>query len=298
MLSCYSYALTSALLWAISAPVLNIGIQRIPIKAKLSGILIGLLISLATGSVLLSLITFPDLKSIPTSPYLVLAGIFTFPIATGLYYLCSSAFEGKAEIAAQFARVKPIFSVFFAILLLHEQLHYVSYISLLLISIGLAFMIKGRLHGAFSSNALLLGMLTAFSWAIGEVFMKMGLTKSISIVDTCSALLSGTIVGSLLIVPLLPSLLKRKMGIKSWVVPFIIHGILSFGLAYSAFFESIKQIGVGQTVLINSFWPILAIFFVYLTSWLRNQEHKIPKYVWYAAPFFLMGSILQVIVLL
>ena len=295
MLTSYSFSLISALLWAISAPILNYGIQRIPKNARISGILIGLLVSLVTGSALLLIITFPNLKSIALSPYVILAGIFTFPIATGFYYLCSSAFDGKAEIAAQFARVKPIFSVLLAVLILREQLSYSSYTSLLLISIGIVFLINGRLHGVFSSSALVLGMLTALSWAIGEVFMTMGLTTRTSIEDTCLALLSGTIACLILFIPLFPSLSKQKLEINSWIIPFIAHGILSFGLAYSAFFESIKQIGMGQTVLINAFWPILAILLTCFISRLKAEEHKIPKYVWYATPFLLIGSILQLI---
>ena len=298
MLSSYSFALASALLWAVSAPILNIGLERIPKDAKVPGILTGLFISLVAGSLSLLLIVADNLEAVRISRHLVLAGVFTFPVATGLYYLCGNAFEGKTEIAAQFARVKPIFSVLFAVFLLKEKLSWLSYSSLLLVSIGLGFLIMGGLQGVFRSVALLLGVLTALAWALGEVFMKIGLTGKLSIIDTFVALLSGTIVGSVFILPWTFSLIRRRVGLASWLAPFAAHGLLSFGLAYSAFFESIKRIGLGRTVLINAFWPILAVFLVCLCSRLRKQECHVPKNVWLAAPFLVMGSIVQVVVFL
>ena len=294
----YTFAIVSALLWALSAPILNIGLKNIPQQVKLQGILTGLFVSLLTGSLLLLIILYTKLNAIHLSLYLFLAGVFTFPVATGLYYFSGYVFKGKIEVAAQFAKVKPIFSVLLAVVILREILSYLSYISLLLISIGLCFYIVGSFQGKFRVKAVFLGILTALAWAIGEMFMKLGLSSSNSIIDTFSALASGTVISAILIPPFIISLVKQQPKIKTWITPFIAHGVLSIGFAYSAFFESIKRIGLGQTVLVNAFWPILAVFIVFLISKIKKEECHIPKYVWYAAPFLVTGSILQVIKLL
>ena len=298
MLPSYSYALISAFLWALSAPIINKGLDKIPNEAKFAGILIGLLASLLSGSLFLLIFLLPHLGLVQFSLFLILAGIFTFPVGTGLYYLCGHAYKGKMEIAAQFARVKPIFSVLLAVLFLKETLSSGSYISLILIGIGTVFIIIGSLQGTFRLSALLLGLLTAGSWSLGEAFIKLGLSAKGSIIDTFVALVSGTIALTIFFILLSPfySLKKHKCQAASWITYFIAHGVLSFGVAYAAFFESIKVIGLGQTVLINAFWPIFAIFFVWLGSYISAEEYQVPKFIWLAATFLLIGSILQVII--
>ena len=154
---------------------------------------------------------FPHLRLVLISPFLILAGIFTFPVGTGLYYLCGNAYGGKMEIAAQFARVKPIFSVLLAVLFLKEISSSTSYISLISYQHRDSISNHSSWQGTFRWIALVLGLLTACSWSLGEVFIKLGLTARVSIIDTFSALVSGTIPLVFVVALLsLPSSLRKQ----------------------------------------------------------------------------------------
>ncbi len=188
-----------------------------------------------------------------------------------------------------FSSVKPIFSFIFAYQFLKET---IPYKPLLFIIFGIIFLVIGTWKGGFNLVALLLGTATAFFWSLGEYFYKSGLGAHISIFYTLVALASGSII-FVVIYPLLLRLLAKgqKIETKGWIKFFIFHGILSFGFAYAAFFESIKIVGLGRTVLINAFWPIFAIVFTYLYSSVKAEESIHSKYIWIAALFLLAGSI-------
>ncbi|HAO99578.1 MAG TPA: hypothetical protein DCQ83_05990, partial [Fibrobacteres bacterium] len=98
MTSNYVYALVSILAWAVSGPVITYGLKQIPGETKARGILLGLLISLLSGTASLSLWVLPHARGLDFSFPLIAAGVFTFPVATGLYYLSGYAFGGKVEI--------------------------------------------------------------------------------------------------------------------------------------------------------------------------------------------------------
>ncbi len=109
----YSYAIISALLWATSVPILNHAIEHLPDQPKRSSILTGLVVALISGTIILYILGRP-IHVLEFTKYTLLAGIFTFPIATGLYYLAAFAFGAQTEIASQFVRVKPLFSILIA----------------------------------------------------------------------------------------------------------------------------------------------------------------------------------------
>jgi drug/metabolite transporter (DMT)-like permease len=293
MLETYGYALLSAILWAVSAPVITSGLKQIPSEEKIPGILLGLLISLVSGSTCLFLFTLPLLNEIALSPPLFAAGVFTFPIATALYYLCGYAFDGKAEIASQFSRVKPLFSVVLATLILGEPLISFSGVSFGFIVLGISLLLYETIHSKFQINALILGFLTALSWAIGDIFIKLGVRDTIAIADTFVSLSSATVVFALIAIPYLAKRIPSLIG--RWMYCFVFHGVVSFGIAYACYYESIRQIGVSKTVLITAFWPALAIVAAIIRSWFKGENYQLSRLTWIAVLCLLVGSLVQAI---
>jgi uncharacterized membrane protein len=154
----YFFAVLAALLFAFSASIINRGLSQLPADKSIHGLMCGLLISLLSGSVTLTLLTLGKAGSLIFSRYMVVSGVLTFPVATALYYGCARAFGGRAEFAAQFVKVKPIFSVVLAVFLLHESLKRSSYISFLLIGIGLFFLWSTKQQGGSSVYAIIFGI--------------------------------------------------------------------------------------------------------------------------------------------
>lgn len=293
-LPAYSSALASAFLWALSAPILNEGITRIPKGYQAAGIIVGLFAALVTGALFLYAIQPSVLEISNLNSYTVMAGVFTYVIGTGMYYASAHAFNGRAEYASQFAKVKPIFSVLLALLVLNEVVTAFSWISLGLIFIAVLILARGADSGLFSWRAFGLGMLTALAWAIGEMFVKLGIEPESALQGTFFALVSATVLlapVAIILVVKTPILSDTRI----WVIPFLVHGILSFGIAYTAFFYSITFIGMAPTVLINAFWPALAMLLgCGVTKW-RYGECDVHASIWFAIALLLLGSGVQIL---
>ncbi|MEW6120194.1 MAG: EamA family transporter [Pseudomonadota bacterium] len=294
----YGYAIASALLWALSVPVLNLGLSRLP-PEKRAAIVPGLLTSMTAGLVVLGLLAFPIGAGQALTMETVLAGIFTYPIATGLYYLSGFAFGTRTEFAAQFAKIKPLFSALIAVLLLGETLNGLQAIPLALMVVGIALFYMGLLRQLYSRAAVTLGLLTALAWAIGEAFVKAAFTGGDTLDHAFVALAAGTALAWLLYP------VGRVLGMPSvplqgrWLWPFALHGILSFGLAYTLFFHSIATLGLYSTVLINAFWPFLSIWVVKATQALSGQggRRPVPLTVWMASSSLLAASVIEIYLL-
>ena len=269
----YGYALMSALAWAVSAQLINKGLQQLPRHDKFPALIGGLMISLSAGSLLLGVIVFDSLSISDLRWELIAAGILTFPLGTGLYYFCGHAVGGRMEFASQFANVKPIFSVVFGFVFLSESLSAQTLIGMALIFCGVGVLCWGSVKGDFSWFSLGLGIALASAWAGGETFIKVGLEgKATSLDATFISLASGTVVGLALGAPYVISQKQKLPHGGKWVLPFVGHGILSFTLAYSALFESIRRIGLIDSILITAFWPALALLLGRVCGTRSNQQ--------------------------
>ena len=295
----YIFALASAVLWALSAPVLNAGLSRMP-QQTFSSIIPGLLVSLTAGTLVLGVVAYPihypDSAPIQT----FLAGIFTYPIATGLYYMSGFAFGTRAEFAAQFAKIKPLFSTLIAVFILGEAINTHQTLPLILMIVGISLFYFGVFNKIYSRTAVVLGLMTAIAWAIGEAFVKVAFKGSNTIDQSFIALAAGTVTAWLVY------LICRQKGLKSHPVeftclwPFAVHGILSFGLAYTLFFHSIAVIGLYPTVLVNAFWPFLSMVVVNLFALNKNRAigNHTPLMLWLASGLLLMASLIEIFLLI
>lgn len=292
------FALTAAAAWILSTLVINHGLEHMQEEDRQARMGLGLVVSLVTGSALLSLVMLPHLALADFTLFIVLAGVFTFPLGTGFYYFASEAYGENSEIASQFIKVKPIFSAGVGVVL-GETLTTGLSLSLLAVAIGFVLLVTGTHRSGFSHGAAIVGVLAALSWSAGEGFMKIGLVGDSSLMATFVAITTGTLVYLVLAVPVLASRLDLQEELRQpWVRGFVGHGILSFGIAYSAFFTAIKQIGLSRTALITAFWPAAAILLGYGIDMVRGEDtskrdeirHFLP-----AAGFLLLGSVLALL---
>ena len=290
----YVPALTAVLFWALSAPIVNEGIRRLPPGFETRGMLMGLVVSLTTGASCLGLYVWRDVSSAAYSPTIVGAGILMFPVATGLYYLAGNAFGKRMEFAAQFSRVKPILSFVLATMVLNESVSKASALALILVGGGITCMILGSVRREYSVRAVLLGLLTAAAWSGGEVLAKLSVSRNLAIVDTFAALSAGAVLSIILIGPFSIPIFSRGLLRGRWLMPFALHGFTSFAIAYSSFFRSLATIGLARTVLVTAFWPVLGLGVAWAIARWRGQTYNLPATIVGAATLLLLGGIVQI----
>lgn len=228
--------------------------------------------------------------------FVLLAGIMTFPVATLLYYMTAYAFTSRAELASQFARVKPLFSIILAVAILHEPLPYPTIVSAVFVLAGLLLMGLGAAKGHFTWLSLWLGIATAAAWSLGELFVGLGFPKGSGVVPTWMSLLAAALV----MLPLvLVASFRRPLCASDakWLGYFCAHGAISFALAYTLFFRSIATVGLTATVLVTAFWPVIAMLFSAALARSRGERYELAPTMWAAAVLLLVGSLIQPLLL-
>ena len=296
----YSSALASALLWAVSAQFVSAGYAKVSTDTRLPFLMTGLLISQLTGLAgLAGLLWWQEGRlTVNPSPYVWLAGLLTFPIGTGLYYVAGSLFGGRSDIAAQFAKVKPLFSLLLAVFVLGDPLASLFSPSSLFVVLGVLVFVASGIKGSITLTALCWGLATSAAWSLGEVMMGLALsdgalTDGHMLAATYTALLAGLAASLPFLLPFVwrAHAADRQMHLR--LLPFAVHGVLSFALGYFCFFHSIARIGLASTVTINAMWPILALVLACGVRRWRGQDCDVPTLVWLAALLLLIGSVLQ-----
>lgn len=295
----YAYAILSAMCWAASVPVLNIGLAAVR-KEKALNILWPLLYSLSSGFIFCLLFGLSDIVattglSAGQLMLICLAGLLTYPLATGAYYLAGQHFGDRIEVASQFSKAKPGLTLLLAFLVLPDYLvGGASLLSIAALVIGIVLFFTSALKKQVQVSGILLGLTTALCWALGEVAMTVGMDGDVS-GFAANTLALGT--GLVLFIPVVSGLtVSGKIDfinpLRVW--PFLIHGLLSFCLAYSLFFSSIKAIGVSATVLINAFWPLLSLLLVTAIGAMRHKPVTTPGLIWLGSIAFLLATVLQI----
>lgn len=295
-----AYALIATAAWIASTLVINRGLERKPDTGNgVYQIALGLNASLITGSLLLSIIVLPRITADDLSLFLVLAGICSFPLGTGLYYYASEKYEDRSELAAQFNKTKPLFAVGFAVLIVGESPSLLTLFALLFITVGLGILLIGTIKGRFSNIAMVLGTATAVAWALGDGFITLGVDGIDPLIATYIALATGTAIYLVISLPVLLSEISvadTRSG--TWLVFFVAHGALSFAIGYTAFFTSIATIGLTRSALITAFWPFSAIILGYLIQQSKGEEQQVEvdrKYFFPAAVVLIIGSLIAIL---
>ena len=296
-MSVYFYPIFSAILWAICVPILNLGLKKID-DGKPLNILWPLFYSIAIGALftyffgLDEAINFqPNNQSI----YLMLAGILTYPLATGSYYVAGLMFKDRIELASQFSKAKPGLTLLLALTLLPASMQgSFSLLGLILLFMGIGTYIFAGLRKNISLYGAALGLITALLWSFGEITMKYGIGNYGGFAANFYALCYGTLF-LLPIVIVMTLMGKIKFQFPTDNIPFLIHGILSFFLAYSLFFSGLDKLGVIPTVVINAFWPLLALIITTLLYKINKQPIHTPKIIWLGSLLFLSSGLVTIL---
>jgi drug/metabolite transporter (DMT)-like permease len=296
MTSDLTYAVVAALLWALSAPVINQGLLNLPKSNRIEAILFGLICSLIAGSFsLTAFYGFDSLNINAIDASIVAAGVFTFSIGTGLYYICGHAYDFRAEYASQFANVKPLLSILFGTWVFLEPLSTGSIFALGFIVAGVSVIVLTTVKGTFSRRSLVAGLLLALVWSLGEFFVKLSLSELSAGQIALHSLLSATVITIVVVGPVIICKLRMTDLSLHWILPFVAHGVLSFGLAYSFFFQSISTIGLIKSILITAFWPSIAIFTAFTYRKIKSAPEKGSPAMLLAMFLLLCGSLTQII---
>jgi len=288
----YSFAILSTVMWASSAPIINVGLNRIRKENFVEEVIIGLFLALLSGLIALAPIVYVLVGEFPLNSSLGLSGVLTFPVATGTYYLSGIAFGQRADFASQFSKVKPLLSILLAFFVLKEAMGLHTFFSMALVIAGVSCLVAGAGFRRIRLKGVLLGLSTAAFWALGELFMTVGLNGANPLAANFSCLVAGAVAFSPLFIV---TLAKHSGGYETarrlW--PFCVHGVLSFGLGYTFFFFSIQRVGLGSSVLINAFWPVLGVLLTGVVRKISGQPHEIPLTVGLAATLLLAASAIQ-----
>lgn len=290
------FAFAAAIFWSLSSIVLGAAMRRVPRDVPRGNAAIaGLGMSLVSGLVCLGLVVWMRGEVLPEGhdKFLILGGVFTYPVATGLYYVCGYVLGERFEVAAQFANAKPIVSVGLGVVLLKESFSLASLVGIALIAGGLFVMSSVRSAEAKGWLGVGVGLATAAAWSLGEVSMKIGLSGATSLGSSFVALAWGTAIG----IPAIATLLCRLGGVRlgSWAIGFMAHGVLSFCFAYSSFFEALRTSTLLSTVLVTAFWPGLALV---LRRFVINdgiEPGRIHSMEWIAATLLLGGTLVHLV---
>lgn len=289
----YFYPIFSALLWAISVPILNIGLKKIADDSPFD-ILWPLFYAIATGAICAYLFGIDETVNFQPhhqSLYLVAAGILTYPLATGSYYLAGLLFKDRIELASQFSKAKSGLTLLLALAFLPVAMQgSFSALGLLFLFMGIGTYIYAGLKKDVSLAGAALGMTTALLWSLGEISMKYGVGNYGGFTANFSALCYGALF-LLPIVIFLTLIGKIRFQLPTANIPFLLHGIISFYLAYSLFFTGLDKLGVIPTVVINAFWPLLALIITTALYKINNHPIHTPRIIWLGSLLFLSSGL-------
>jgi len=299
------YALGAALLWAVSSLVINTGLKGLRGGNQAAGpaVVTGVLASLAVGSLALGIAAGGHLPAATLDPNVILGGLLTFPIGTGLYYFAAVAYQGRAEVSSQYANVKPALSIAFGALLFGEAFGRVELLACLVIGAGIVVIVGDALRRRGGLVPAALGLMLAASWAGGEAFIRAATdthsTLEISFGALVSSLaLTGAAVGCYLLTGVVaPDQIRYALADfapRRAHGAFCLHGLLSFGAAYSLLFHSIGLVGLSHTIMITVFWPTLALGLGAGLAKHRGATYHLPGALVGALALFTSASVVYV----
>lgn len=292
----FAFALLAALFWAVSSPVISGGLRMARGTSYPSEtVVIGLNLAVFVGAGALTAMRGMPSSDLITNPYVILAGLLTFPIGTGLYYVASVWFRNRAAIAAQFANVKPIITIAAGLWMFGEMLSFWSGLAAGCIALGIAVIVYGVIQRHTSFGAMWFGLFLAAAWGLGEVAVRVAAIQSARF-DIAHASLLASLPATLALWFVVRLFRPRSSGV-AWPSPaaalaFASHGILSFAGAYFFFFASISTHGLSHTVLITTAWPTLAIVISYVLD--RSTLANLSVELIVAMALFTLGSVLHV----
>lgn len=255
----YILAFVSILVW---------GLVVIPVKAAGTGGHIGVVVSMVAGiGALFGAMLFGAVAPVEFSAItprvglsLLLSGICQFPLATLLYYEAIRRADISEAIPA--TRLKTVFVIILAASLGLDRVTASAIIATLLGIAGicaLTYRRKDPLAPPTRSNGvgLLLALLAALSWALGDVLIRVALQELPATSATLLSLACGAAAYLLFMA------VTRRLGHvvrmpRRDKLLYATHGVLSFGVGYLAFYASMQDIGLANASILTSTWPAVS----------------------------------------
>ncbi len=244
------------------------GLVQIPIKLARAPGRTGIVVSMAAGLVSLGVIllmrgglALPDAS---WREWLVIGlnGLCHFSVPTYLYY--DAIRRAGISNASPVTRLTPVLVVIGAVALGMSQFSWGVAFSAALVFVAGMLLAKGAhdAHPVESRRDLYAGLACAFVasviWAVGDLLVA-GLRKDLarSLVLFWGLAFSG--VFHLVLLAAAGRLKELRLLAGRDYVCFGIHGLVSFAVAYWAFFESIQMLGVSTSVVITGCWPLVGV---------------------------------------
>lgn len=264
----YLLAGVTALIW---------GLIFIPVKRAETPGTLGIAVSMPAGVLTLGLIQlgavlFADVKPVDvtglltsrTGWLLLLVGVFQFPVATMFYY--ESIRCAEVSTTVPLTRIK---SVLVALLVVAVGIESITWKigAACVIGVAGAIVLTHRRNGARQAKdarqmrlGIAFALLASVSWAVGDIFVRIALKDVPALPLTLITLCLGTVATYL--VMLVRGQMRsvfRMPAADKW--RYIAHGVLSFGVAYPAFFAAIAMLGehgLMRANIVAATWPLVA----------------------------------------
>ena len=283
----YIFALAAMTIW---------GVIVIPIKKTTTPGRLGIAISMLAGvSVLVvaALCAGPGRMAASavrpsTLILLLLAGVFQFPLATVCYYECIRLAE--LSTVTPLTRLKTAVVVALVALLGIEGITLRIVIACAVGVLGAVILTRQSdarrdVNAADRRKGIAFALLACCSWAMGDILIRPVLRSVPALAATLLSLCMGALVYCLFLVCRRQMSDALRMPLRDKLL-YAAHGVFSFGLAYLAFFSSIRSIGVAKAGIITAAWP--AISFVAGVT-LYRERISFAKIIGFV---LLMGSVL------
>lgn len=255
----YVLAVTALLLW---------GLVQIPIKLARAPGRSGIVVSMATGLVSLGVILVVTGRmawpSASAGEWVVICanGLCHFSLPTYLYY--DAIRRAGITNASPVTRLTPVLVVAAAVALNMTPFSWgIAGSAAMVFAAGVLLGRGARAsHPIEKRGDLYAGMTFAFIaavlWAVGDILVaRMRADLARSIVLFWGLFFSGVFHLAMLAV------LRRVGELRQLVARdflcYGIHGVVSFALAYWAFFEAIQALGVAPAIVITGCWPLIGV---------------------------------------
>lgn len=267
-------ALLSALLWAMGSVLMAVvgrGLHPVPLN------LIRVVVSSAFFWSLLPFFGGPAaLATIAPGTWAWLAlSVLLLLIVGDLLYLRSLELAGVSW-AMPVASVNPLWAVLFAALFVGETLSWKLAVGAALVVAGVILVSRSTAPAApldrrRQRSGLLLALLTALVWGIGQVVLKVATAELHSVVANSVRQPMGmaAMIGLNLVRGQWGHL--RRMPARSWLI-IVFASLVGTGVGSLLFVQAIQMVGAGRTAVLTSTSPLLAIPFAML--WLGERPGR------------------------
>lgn len=280
------FAISSALLYALSSMVTKGGIDR---SNPESAVFISLL-SCVISSFLLFILS-PNSGNLSFKAALFFLGAGILGPLLGRFFLFKGIDRVGVSITQTVYETKPLFSVFAALLLLHESLTFSVAVGMVLMITGAILVSYGKNGGLIgktcSKNALIFPLLAGACYGTSHVLRKLGLNVEPDpalgvFVQNLSALVIALVI-------FLPSKCPTKSFIRNsvaWKI-FGLAGILQVGGQWFLF----AALNMGEVVIVSPLSSLSTFFVLIFTILFLRKKEKVTLQMLFGAVFIFIATV-------